>query len=101
MRIAEDKPAFQVATLALQRADAGMKRMFETFTAKDGAGLAAVLEPFDYLAVCARDYRVTGMEAFPLLARLIRLEPVAGLVPVGRPGASDLSLYRIDHAALN
>lgn len=100
MRIIAERPDFQVASLALHRASPGIRRMFDTLAADDPATLGAVLQPFDYVAVCERDYQVSGMEDFALLDRLVRHRPVAGLVPVGDAAASDLRLYRIDHAAL-
>ncbi|MBN9036897.1 MAG: hypothetical protein J0H53_12565, partial [Rhizobiales bacterium] len=58
------------------------------------------LAPFDYLAVCLRDFGFPGGEDAPLFAALLRGESVPGLVPVEPDRASSFRLYRIDRAAL-
>ena len=97
MRIVTEEPAFQVAALALQRANAGLKHMFDVLAAPDGEAARPMLAPFDYVAVCARDYGSSGMEAFPLFRDLTAGRPVAGLEPVNADGGSRLKLFRITH----
>ena len=97
VRIMKDEPEFQVAALALQRANAGLKRMFDVLGAPDGAAAKPVLGPFDYVAVCAGDYGSSGMEAFPLFRDLTHGRPVAGLEPVNAGAPTRLKLFRITH----
>lgn len=99
-KIVEGHPQHSVAAFTVHRAAPGMHRMFVAFTTKDPAERAAALAPFDYLAVCLRDFGFPGMEDAPLFAALLRGESVPGLVPVEPARASSFRLYRIDRAAL-
>lgn len=99
-KIVEDHPQHSVAAFTVHRAAPGMHRMFVAFTTKDPAERAAALAPFDYLAVCLRDFGFPGSGDAPLFAALLGGESVPGLVPVEPERASPFRLYRIDRAAL-
>jgi len=99
-KIVEGHPQHSVAAFTVHRAAPGMHRMFVAFTTKDPAERAAALAPFDYLAVCLRDFGFPGGEDAPLFAALLRSDSVPGLVPVEPERGSSFRLYRIDRAAL-
>lgn len=99
-KIVESHPQHAVAAFTVHRAAPGMHRMFVAFTTKDPAERAAALAPFDYLAVCLRDFGFPGIGEVPLFAALLAGESVPGLVAVEPERASPFRLYRIDRAAL-
>lgn len=98
--IAEYFPQHTVEAMALHRAAPGIHRMLVAFTSPDPVERKAALAPFDYLAVCARPYEVTGYGQTPLYDKLVHGQPVAGLVPVFDPKDSDFRVFRIKHDAL-
>ncbi|MEZ5812021.1 MAG: hypothetical protein R3D45_11470 [Rhizobiaceae bacterium] len=99
-RIAEEYPRHRIAAVPLHRAAPAIGRLLAAYTGTDVARRDAALQPYDYLAVCARNLGVGDIDATPLFAALVRGEAIAGLKPVEEAPNTAFRLYRIDHAGL-
>ncbi len=94
-RIAEDYPRHRIAALPLHRAARGVSRLLTAYTETNTDTRNAALAPYDYLAVCARDFGVPDMDRTPLFKALASGQTIAGLEPVGTVQDTAFRLYRI------
>lgn len=95
-RIAEEYPRHRIAAVPLHRAAPAIGRLLTAYSETDAARRDAALDPYDYLAVCARDLGVGDMDATPLFAALASGEAIAGLTPIEQAPDTAFRLYRID-----
>jgi hypothetical protein len=88
-----------VAAVSFHRASPAIRRTLETFIVADAAARKAALEPFDYLAVCRIELpqRISNSTLF---ATLTRGNQWPGLEPIETAKASQIRLFRINHARL-
>lgn len=88
-----------VAAIPFHRASPGIRQSFTVFAMADDAQRKALLDGYDYVAVCHAPFELPPQEA-PFYAALVNDRGWPGLVPLPVKGEGRLRLFRIDHDRL-
>ena len=91
-------PGVSVSTVPFHRAGPAISNLLSFYRAESPERRAALVEGFDYLALCRSPMHAPREAELPVFAALLAGEPVPGLVPL--PSGGKILLFWIDHSGM-